>query len=483
MTRKRTRNPDSPEAAYYFRELSAGRITPVVVERRIAELVQEAEDLEYFERHPERAAALRAMATEFQGVLGRDRVAAVARGVDEALATTTVPVAKPASSVSEKAVVVDYVPEKTHEGLRLDREEREEISSLLKQIRAERMTISTIRESLSNLRDQLPNVKNAERIHEIQTRIMILDEVAYLLKNPARKQNPFKGHPPLKYHYVTDSAVTSVHAGPFDKHSEAAAYIKRLPAVLRHGLIVFSDDPRKLAAEGHLGKEIRYKPNPLSARESKLGSPSTLAQARPQKNPDEDIRTLERKALEGDAVARLKWLNALSRVDSGRIQLRDEIIQAAARALFVDAWDSSEREEGRGVRGGALEDAAPDTIPSAFEAAEQLIVEFEVLNTKAVDEMYTFAAAALGKHYERPTPRLFGHYTAMQALGHGVSWSDDHPDPGFELPHIDFYLVPEDYGAEPCEVCRGGEDLDLEQEGDECETCRRYVYKGEAVYR
>lgn len=36
--------------------------------------------------------------------------------------------------------------------------------------------------------------------------------------------------------------------------------------------------------------------------------------------------------------------------------------------------------------------------------------------------------------------REFGHYLAMQALGHGVSWFDDHARFDLTVPHSEFYL-------------------------------------------
>ena len=36
-------------------------------------------------------------------------------------------------------------------------------------------------------------------------------------------------------------------------------------------------------------------------------------------------------------------------------------------------------------------------------------------------------------------PDKFGHYMAMQAMGQGVRWTDDNPDPGFKVPHHELY--------------------------------------------
>lgn len=502
MTRKRTRkNADSPEAAYYFRELSAGRITPAVVERRIAELNQEAEDLEYFERNPERSAKLRTLAAEFTAVLGRDRAEAVARGVDEALETPSPP--KPAEVVvkPEAAPVVDHVPEKTHECLRLDKNERDEIGSFLRQIRAGRMTPATIRESLSNLRDQLPNVKSKERELEIQTRIMILDQVLYLLKNPARKTNPGKGK-----RKNTDEELRKLEREGGLRGFMAWARVHApwlTQSSVQSAMRVSARNDERTPVTLGSRHEVHFWPWPEGAHVTVMDpntrrglyetlvpwtdagfteAPPNWPDVKPRKtNPDEDLRGLEREALSGDGGARTRWLRGLARVDPERLKLREKIIRAAARALFVDAWDSSEREEGREHR-GELMDLAPDTIPSAYEKAEDLIAEFERLNTKSVDQMYKHAAELSPEdHLKDPIPEDFGHYTAMQALGHGVSWGDDHPEHGFKVPYTEYVLVPSDYGAESCEACQGGEKL--KKEGQRCRACGRHVYKGRVEYR
>ena len=63
------------------------------------------------------------------------------------------------------------------------------------------------------------------------------------------------------------------------------------------------------------------------------------------------------------------------------------------------------------------------------------------MNRAPIEHIYQAAARAPGRHTRRPTPSDFGYALAMQSLGHGVSWFDDHPDiPRFtlQLPHIDF---------------------------------------------
>lgn len=43
------------------------------------------------------------------------------------------------------------------------------------------------------------------------------------------------------------------------------------------------------------------------------------------------------------------------------------------------------------------------------------------------------------KHWPSPA-NLFGHYLAMEAMGHGVSWADDHEPHGLRVPHMEFHV-------------------------------------------
>jgi len=123
----------------------------------------------------------------------------------------------------------------------------------------------------------------------------------------------------------------------------------------------------------------------------------------------------------------------------GDASLRRDIIDAMARALFVSAWGSREEERGRSHGGEDLMDIAPATSLAAKREARELAEEIEKDNGKRLDELYEIAAAAPGKHYKDPNPNDFGHYLAMEAMGHGVSWGDNHPAFGLKrLPHLMF---------------------------------------------
>jgi hypothetical protein len=127
-------------------------------------------------------------------------------------------------------------------------------------------------------------------------------------------------------------------------------------------------------------------------------------------------------------------------------EVRAEILRGMARALFVDDW--ARREEDRAERTGKrlrwagkdLMDLAPRTSAHAKKAALALAQQIRKLNHNTpVEDLFWIAATTPGKHGRRAYATDFGHYLAMQSLGHGVSWFDDHPKFTLHLPHIDYY--------------------------------------------
>lgn len=133
--------------------------------------------------------------------------------------------------------------------------------------------------------------------------------------------------------------------------------------------------------------------------------------------------------------------------DAGYRHERSEILRAAARAAFVQEWASRvERdvEDGRRKRtpygaGDDIMDFAPKRTPaSANKWAKEMIAKVEKLSKEDIVDLYHRLEAEPG-HRRSPTLEDFGHYIAMQAVGHGVSWGDDHPDDGLEVPYMEYY--------------------------------------------
>lgn len=137
------------------------------------------------------------------------------------------------------------------------------------------------------------------------------------------------------------------------------------------------------------------------------------------------------------------------------------IYMGMARALWVTSYadwvenmveDKAQRDLGPGP-GGEWDDVTPDTPESADQAAEDLVVLIERANnastgdpTATLMDLYyraveadaaIFAAAPFVP--DEKYAEEFGHYLAMEALGHGVSWRDDHAPFSLRMPHLECY--------------------------------------------
>lgn len=141
-----------------------------------------------------------------------------------------------------------------------------------------------------------------------------------------------------------------------------------------------------------------------------------------------------------------------SHVGSGNT-FRDAWLDGAARTFFVSAYadhaeesDSSdneltdeEREERsslpRPAGGEKWEDYAPETPPLAYALAGELWALLGSMNSCSV---YVLAqSAALADRVLEIDPEEFGSDLAMQAMGHGVSWFDDHARFDLKIPHME----------------------------------------------
>lgn len=114
--------------------------------------------------------------------------------------------------------------------------------------------------------------------------------------------------------------------------------------------------------------------------------------------------------------------------------MRQTILDSMARTLWVCAWADEHDERGDTPGQCELFDVADEPSPEALEAAGKLAARIEANIVEAdgmpLADVWAEHARAAGldasdtEHAER-----FGHYAAMQAQGHGVSWYDDHPEP------------------------------------------------------
>lgn len=119
-----------------------------------------------------------------------------------------------------------------------------------------------------------------------------------------------------------------------------------------------------------------------------------------------------------------------------------QIIDAMARAMFVTTWADRMEERGLGhkLSGQKLMDIAPKTSRDALAAAKKLAAMFAEANEGAsMNDLYARALNVAGKHEGDASPHSFGHYMAMEAMGHGVSWTDDHPEFKVNIPRFEYY--------------------------------------------
>lgn len=119
--------------------------------------------------------------------------------------------------------------------------------------------------------------------------------------------------------------------------------------------------------------------------------------------------------------------------------LRDAFLTGAARAFFVSAYvDFVEDSNRKGYpRPGPREDwmdFAPPTPLNAYVLAGELWCSIEALNHKSMHVIFQLASKADGVELDAND---FGHYMAMEAMGHGVSWFDDHGRFDLKVPSMD----------------------------------------------
>ena len=128
--------------------------------------------------------------------------------------------------------------------------------------------------------------------------------------------------------------------------------------------------------------------------------------------------------------------------------IENQIKTAMAKAFFASAWADiqDESETGVNLSGKEIFDVMPDEIdPAALHAAETLIMGMEGLNpgiaVTITTLFYKLRDGCEGRGDREHTPGMFGHYAAMQAMGHGVGLDDAFGSKARELvlvPYIEF---------------------------------------------
>lgn len=156
----------------------------------------------------------------------------------------------------------------------------------------------------------------------------------------------------------------------------------------------------------------------------------------------------------------------------------DSATQIVFSLLWADWMDSlPESSENKvSLMGTDITEVAPDynsfMKPSERESLENktysMISEFEDLNKKDIKQLYFDALIADDQDIEDPdersTPHYFFYYTLFKIMGHGISWNDNHKNPGFRYPYYEltYYDFPESFPEE-----NEKDEEDWENEGEE----------------
>lgn len=115
-----------------------------------------------------------------------------------------------------------------------------------------------------------------------------------------------------------------------------------------------------------------------------------------------------------------------------------EILAGIPRGVWADLWATEQEEKGRSFSQQDITDVAPRTPPWAKKWAKDVADKIVAMNGKSLADLYELVK----KHGFPHDEESFGILLGLQAVGHGVSWSDDTrglPDSAIQLPNTDFY--------------------------------------------
>jgi len=115
-----------------------------------------------------------------------------------------------------------------------------------------------------------------------------------------------------------------------------------------------------------------------------------------------------------------------------------EILLGMARGVWADHWAQEKEEAGVSFSGRDIYEAAPEAPSWAEKWAKRLANSISALNGNVSLNRLYLAAKEAGFPKDRET---FGFYLGMEAVGHGVNWTDDisgeHPE--ILVPDYEFY--------------------------------------------
>lgn len=131
---------------------------------------------------------------------------------------------------------------------------------------------------------------------------------------------------------------------------------------------------------------------------------------------------------------------------------KQSFIHHASLAFFASAWadQCDESDNAELLSGQEIMHVMPsDTDPSAIHAAKMLYMDIERINQCSIEKLMTLIDE-IGEGDRDNTIEHFGHYCAMQAMGHGVGLHDAFGGDVYDrirVPYVEFsgYSLDVDY--------------------------------------
>lgn len=129
---------------------------------------------------------------------------------------------------------------------------------------------------------------------------------------------------------------------------------------------------------------------------------------------------------------------------------KETILKHMALAFFATAYADAAEEAGKPLQGEIMNQLPRDVDTAAIHAADTLCKGIEEANHSDIVTLFDILCEYTNGDGDRPhTPEMFGHYAAMQAMGHGVGLTDAFGGNAeqFRIPYVEFgpYSLQKDY--------------------------------------
>ena len=117
--------------------------------------------------------------------------------------------------------------------------------------------------------------------------------------------------------------------------------------------------------------------------------------------------------------------------------MNNQFLHHAARAFFASAWADQMEENGVTLRGEIMSQMPDEIDPAAIHAARTLL--HDMLRANGSQDAGALLARCPDEGDRPHTLETLGHYSAMQAMGHGVGLGDAFGDDDcLIVPYIEF---------------------------------------------